>query len=260
MTGMTSGPTRTTANASTSGMTGLTGMALAAGLGARMRPFTDSRPKPLIAVGGMTLLDHALNRLEAAGAARIVVNVHYLADQIEAHLRTRIPPPEILVSDERALLLETGGGLVKARPLFGAGPVIVTNTDAIFLPDAGAPDPWADLFAGFDPAREDARLILVPKARATGLAGSGDFDLAPDGRLRRREPGRAAAYFYTGIQMLNPAILDGWPVEPFSLNRIWDRSLAEGRLSGAVFPGDWLHVGDPAGLAAAGARLSGGAR
>lgn len=233
---------------------GMTGMALAAGLGTRMRPLTDALPKPLISVAGRTLIDRALDQLAACGCDRAVVNVHYLADPMEAHLRARAGAPEILVSDERALLLETGGGLVKAKSLFGSGPVLVTNTDAIFLPDDDDALPRA--LRGFDPAREDARLVLVAKARAMGLAGRGDFDMTGDGALVLPEKGQAAPYFYTGMQILNPDILEGEPAEPFSMWRLWTRSLEAGRLTGAVFDGEWLHVGDPQGLADAEARLA----
>ncbi len=233
---------------------GLTGMALAAGLGTRMRPVTNDRPKPLVEVGGMTLIDHALARLAACGVTRAVVNVHHFADMVEAHLKTRTRAPETVISDERAQLLETGGGLVHARALLGDAPILVTNIDAIFLPDR--PLDFAGLFQGFDPECEDCRLILVEKSRASGLEGAGDFAIGPETRLNRRGTAAEAPYFYTGMQILNPAILDGWPDEPFSLNRIWDRSLQNGRLTGAVFEGDWLHVGDPQALEETRARLN----
>lgn len=237
-------------------MTATVGMALAAGLGTRMRPLTDSRPKGLVEVGGKALVDHALDRLVALGAGRVVVNVHHFADMMESHLRMRTPPPLIDISDERALLLDTGGGLVKAKSLLGGETALVTNTDAIFLADPDAPE-WRDVFAGFDPEHEDARLLLVEKHRATGLSGPGDFELGADGRLNRRPKDGTAPYFYTGTQILNTAVLEGWPEEPFSMNRVWDKSLAEGRLTGVVFRGDWLHVGDPGALERARERLEG---
>ena len=231
-----------------------TGMALAAGLGTRMRPLTNDRPKCLIEVAGRTLLDHALDTLAACGVTRAIVNVHYFPNQVEAHLRTRTFLPAIVISDERALLLETGGGVVKALPLLGGEPVIVTNTDAIFVP--GDADALRPLLADFDPAREDSRLILVPKARAMGMNGNGDFHLTPDHLLVPPEKGGEAPYFYTGMQILNPDILKGWPEKPFSMYEVWRTAIAAGRLTGRVFAGDWLHVGDPAGLAAAERRLA----
>ena len=234
---------------------GMTGMALAAGLGTRMRPLTDDRPKALISVAGRTLLDRALDLLAECGCRRAVVNLHYRADMMEAHLRARRGPPEILLSDERAMLLETGGGLVKAKPLFSPGPVLVTNTDAIFLPDR--PDAARAALSGFDPALHDALLLLAPKERTSGLSGSGDFDLADDGELVLPEKEARVPYYYTGMQILNPDILAGEPEEPFSMWRLWRRSLDTGRLAGAVFAGEWLHVGDPQGLADAERRLAG---
>lgn len=230
------------------------GMALAAGLGTRMRPLTETLPKPLIRVGGKTLLDHALDQLAACGVTQAVVNVHYFPDMVEAHLITRTEAPDIVVSDERDLLLETGGGVAKALPLLGTGPALVTNTDAIFLPDR--PNALTQALAGFDPAREDARLILVPKEKTLGLGGPGDFHMDAGRRLAPPPKGEGAPYFYTGMQILNPDILRGEPVEPFSMWRVWSRSLAAGRLTGAVFSGEWLHVGDPQGLKDAEARLA----
>lgn len=221
-------------------------MVLAAGLGARMRPLTDHLPKPLIAVAGKTLIDWTLDRFAAAGVGRAVVNVHYRADQIEAHLKARLRP-EILISDERALLLETGGGLKKARPLLGEAPVYCTNTDAILVDDGAEPcralaDAWRD-------ADMDALLLLAPLERASGYDGAGDFDLEA-GRPRWRK-GASAPYVFTGLQILRPALLDGAPDGPFSTRLIWDKALAAGRMRAIVHYGPWMHVGDAAGLALA---------
>lgn len=229
------------------------GMTLAAGRGTRMRHLTADRPKPLVRVAGRTLLDHALDRMAESGVTRCVVNVHHFANQVEAHLQTRTGLPALIVSDERESLLETGGGLAKARPYLGDDPVIVSNTDAIFLPDN--PAAWTSLFKGFDPMREDARLILVKKDRVSGLNGNGDFHLFEDGRIAPPAKGDQAPYFYTGTQILNPAIVDGAAIEPFSMWRFWNESLEKGRLTGVVFDGRWLHVGDPEGLEAAEAIL-----
>lgn len=230
-------------------------MVLAAGMGRRMLPLTETTAKPLIAVNGKALMDYALDRLAASGVTRAVVNVHHCAAKVEAHCAARTGAPEIVISDERDGVLETGGGLVRARSLLGDAPVFVTNTDAIFRPDDAGETGFAGLSDGFDPAREDARLLLVKKHRAMGLDTAGDFDLEADGRLRRRGEAASAEYYYTGVQVLNPAILEGWPEEKFSLNAIWNRSLEAGRLTGAVFEGDWLHVGDPASRDEAEARL-----
>ena len=220
-------------------------MVLAAGMGRRMLPLTETTAKPLITVQGKALIDYALDRMADNGVERAVVNVHHFADKIEAHLAQRTAAPAVDISDERDGVLETGGGLVRARPLLGEAPVLVTNTDAIFRADDPAEKGFPQLTEGFDPAKEDARLLLVRKDRALGLDTAGDFHLEPDGRLRRRGAEGGAPYYYTGTQVLNPAILDGWPEEKFSLNEIWNRSLEAGRLTGAVFEGDWLHVGDP---------------
>lgn len=229
-------------------------MVLAAGLGARMRPLTDARPKPLIAVAGKTLLDHSLDRLAEAGVTRAIVNVHYLPEQIEAHLATRAGAPQIEISDERALLLETGGALVKAAARLGADPIYVTNTDQVFI-EEGQPA-LAMLTERFDPLAMDALLLLTRREFASGYAGPGDFFLAADGRLGRRGSAEAAPFVFTGVQILHPRALAGFVEEPFSLNRVWDRSLSRARLFGAVLEGTWMHVGDPEGLAAAQARLA----
>ncbi len=208
------------------------GLFFAAGFGTRMRPLTETRPKPLIAVAGTTLLDHALALGRAAGLAPMAVNVHYLADQIEAHLRGR----GIAISDERAAILDTGGGLRKAAPLLGPGPVFTMNTDAVWA----GPNPFETLRRAWDPARMDALLLLVPAAAAEGHAGTGDFALEAGDRLKR-----GGGLVYTGAQIIRPGTLDGIPDAAFSLNRAWDRIAAEGRLCGAVWPGRWCDVGRP---------------
>lgn len=231
-----------------------TAMVLAAGLGTRMRPLTNERPKPLIEVGGKTLLDHALDQLGDAGVSRAVVNAHYLADQIEHHVARRTRAPHITLSDERAQLLETGGALVKARALLGDDPIIVTNTDQVFEPATGAP--IRAMARHWDGLAMDALLLLAPHAFVEGFDGAGDFFLAADGRIGRRGRADSAPYVYTGVQILNPRLLDGLPEEPFSLNRVWDVCLENARLFGCVLDGRWIHVGDPAGLEAAERRFA----
>jgi len=230
-----------------------TAMVLAAGLGKRMRPLTDDRPKPLIEVAGKPLIDYALDRFAAAGVTRAVVNVHYFADMMEAHLASRAAP-EILISDERALLLETGGGLKKAAPLLGDAPFFCTNTDAILLDESG--EACARLAEAFDTARMDALLLLVPRARASGYDGAGDFELFEDGRIAFRA-GASAPHVFTGLQILSPRLLEGAPDGPFSTRLLWDKALKAGRLFGALHHGFWMHVGDFEGLKAAEARLAG---
>lgn len=225
-----------------------TAMVLAAGLGTRMRPLTDHCPKPLIKVAGKALIDHTLDRFADAGVRRAIVNVHYRADQMEAHLKTR-RAPEIVISDERALLLETGGGLKKAAPHLGSAPVYCTNTDAILIDGAG-PEPCAALSAAWRDETMDALLLLVPAELASGYDGAGDFDLGDDGALDWRT-GTAAPYVYTGLQIIRPALLDGAPDGPFSLRVLWDKARARGRMKGIVHHGPWMHVGDVRGLALA---------
>jgi MurNAc alpha-1-phosphate uridylyltransferase len=224
-----------------------TAMVLAAGLGTRMRPLTDDTPKPLINVAGKALIDYALDRFADAGVAHAVVNVHHFADQLEAHLRSRANP-QIIISDERALLLETGGGLKKARSHFGSAPIYCTNTDAIMIDKNG--EACAALSEQWDNTAMDALLLLAPVEAASGYGGKGDFDRSEDGRIAFRSAD-AAPYVFTGLQIIAPALIDEGPVGAFSTKLLWERAAARGRLFGAVYSGFWMHVGDPEGLAAA---------
>jgi len=221
-----------------------TAMVMAAGLGKRMRPLTATRPKPLIKVAGQPLLDHVFDRLRAAGVKRAVVNVHYLADAIEAHLRARIKDIEIVISDERGQLMETGGGLVQARELIGDKPFLVVNSDNLWLD--GPTDTIRSLAAAWDDAAMDALLLLVPLARANCHAGQGDFHLDQQGRITgRRKPGRVAPFVYTGLQILSPRVIADWPEGPFSTMLFWERAIAAGRAYGFVHEGLWFDVGTP---------------
>ena len=231
-------------------------MVLAAGLGKRMRPLTATRPKPLVEVAGRTLLDRALAHLAAAGVARAVVNVHYMADRIEAHLAARAPGLQIRISDERARLLETGGGVAHALPLLDADPFLVVNSDNLWVD--GASPTLAALARHWDAARMDALLLLVPLADANGYDGQGDFHMDAGGALRRRAERRVAPYVFSGVQILARALFDGVAVEPFSLNRLYDAALARGRLFGAAHTGLWFHVGTPQAVARTEALLAGG--
>ena len=235
-------------------MTGLvsdTVMVLAAGLGKRMRPLTASQPKPLVRVAGKPLIDHALDRVVEAGIARAVVNVHYLADSLEAHVSARAAP-KVTVSDERAQLLETGGGMVKAQAVL-PDPFFCINSDNIWLD--GPKDVFHDLSDAWDSGRMDALLALVPHRGAHNFRGEGDFSLDTTGRVTRRRSGRIAPFIYTGIQLVSHRLLREAPEGPFSTNVLWDRAIEEGRLYGIAFTGQWFEVGTPAAIPATEAAL-----
>lgn len=233
-----------------------TAMVLAAGLGSRMRPLTDDRPKALVEVRGRALIDHVLDRLADAGVERAVVNVHWFADRLEQHLKARDRGPDIIISDERAELLETGGGLRKARPLLGDEPVFVANIDSIWT-DQG--DALGDLVRLWNPALMDAALLLARREGSIGFEGDGDFFLGDDGRLSFRGEAPCAPFAYMGVHITRPDYADGGPEGPFSLSPLWRRSAADGRLFGCVLDGDWMHVGDPEARDAAEAKMAGGA-
>lgn len=225
-------------------------MVLAAGLGKRMRPLTATRPKPLVEVAGKALIDHCFDRLRAAGVKKAVVNVHYLADRLEAHLSKKVQGIEIVVSDERTQLLETGGGLVHALPMIDADPFLVVNSDNLWVD--GPVDSLRLLASAWDDARMDALLLLVPLARAHCHKGQGDFHMAADGRLRRRRKGGVAPFVFTGVQIVSKRLLAGEvPQGPFSTNLLWDRAIEAGRLYGVVHQGLWFDVGAPANIAKA---------
>jgi MurNAc alpha-1-phosphate uridylyltransferase len=222
-------------------------MVLAAGLGTRMRPLTDLLPKPLIPVAGKPLIDWTLDRFARAGVSRAVVNVHYRADQMEAHLKSRTKP-EVVVSDERTLLLETGGGLKKARASLGEAPVFCTNTDAILVDDGV--EPCDALASAWRDDAMDALLLLAPIEKARGYDGAGDFGVGGDARPLWRK-GASAPFVFTGLQIIRPALLDGAPDGPFSMRLLWDKAMAADRMRVIVHNGPWMHVGDPQGLALA---------
>jgi MurNAc alpha-1-phosphate uridylyltransferase len=232
-----------------------TAMVMAAGLGKRMRPLTATRPKPLVKVAGKALLDHVFDRLRAAGVKRAVVNVHYLADAVEAHLRARVKDIEVVISDERGRLMETGGGIVQARDLLGDQPFLVVNSDNLWLD--GPTDAIRALAAAWDDDRMDALLLLVPLARANLHGGQGDFHLDANGRITgRRKPGRVAPFVYTGVQILSPRLIADWPEGPFSTMLFWERAIEAGRAHGLVHQGLWFDVGTPSAVKAAEAALA----
>lgn len=219
-------------------------MLFAAGHGTRMGALTAERPKPLIEVAGKPLIDHALEIVDLAGIETVVANLHYLPDQLAAHLA----PRGVRLSLETDRRLETGGGLKRALPLLGPDPVFTLNSDAVWT----GPNPLDELAQAWDPDRMDALLLLVPRPFATGHTGPGDFLIAEDGRLARG-PGLV----YSGAQIINTGALDEMEDEVFSLNLLWDRYLAAGRLYGAIQTGGWCDVGHPGGIAEAEALLAG---
>ncbi len=225
-----------------------TAMVMAAGLGKRMRPLTATRPKPLVEVAGKALIDHVLDRLRAAGVGKVVVNVHYLPDALEAHLTARAADFDLKFSDERKQLLETGGGMIQAEPLIGADPFLVINSDNYWID--GPSDTLQLLASLWREADMDALLLLVPQARAGNHRGQGDFHMNADGRLSRRGKGKVAPFVFTGIQMVSKRLLRDAPEGPFSTNILWDRAIEEGRCFGAVHQGLWFDVGNPAAIKA----------
>jgi MurNAc alpha-1-phosphate uridylyltransferase len=228
-------------------------MLMAAGLGKRMRPLTATRPKPLVEVAGKPLIDHALDRLRAAGIGRVVVNVHYLPDALEAHLARRASDLDIAISDERGQLLETGGGVAHALPLLGEQPFFVANADNLWVD--GPVDTLRLLASRWDDATMDALLLVVPLARANCHAGRGDFHMDAAGRLARRRPARVAPFVYTGVQLVHPRLFADVPAGSFSTNILWDRAIAAQRAYGVVHQGLWFDVGHPAAIPATEAML-----
>ncbi len=228
-------------------------MVMAAGLGTRMRPLTDTIPKPLVKVAGKALLDHCLDQLRLCGVGKVIVNVHYFADQVVDHLALGASDLDVTVSDERAMLLETGGGLVKALPLITADPFYCINSDNIWIDKAQ--NSLKMLASNWDDRCMDALLLIVPRARAFSHNGQGDFFLADDGQLQRRGTHETAPFVYTGIQYISHRLLRDAPQGPFSTNILWDRAIAEERLFGLVHEGEWFDIGTPAAIAPTEARL-----
>jgi MurNAc alpha-1-phosphate uridylyltransferase len=223
-------------------------MVLSAGIGTRMRPLTDNMPKPLVEVGGKPLIDHVLDRLAEAGAEQAVVNVHYFAEQIERHLAGRTKP-QVVISDERGVLLGTGGAVVKALPLLGEAPFFHVNSDSIWV-DGVKPN-LARLAEGFDAATMDALLLLAPTTGSIGYAGRGDFAFAADGRLRRRAERGVAPFVFAGAAILSPALFKDAPQGEFPLTDLFARAAEQGSLHGLRLEGLWMHVGTPDAIALA---------
>ena len=223
-------------------------MVLAAGLGVRMRPLTDRMPKPLVQVAGRTLLDHVLDKLAEAGVREAVVNVHYLPDQIIDHVAGRAAP-RVTISDERDVVLGTGGGVVKALPLLGEVPFFHVNADTMWID--GVRSNLTRLAEAFDPARMDILLLMAPTTSSIGYHGSGDYAMAADGTLRKRKEHQVVPFVYAGVAIMSPAIFADAPQGAFSLTKMFDRAEDEGRLYGLRMDGVWMHVGTPDAIAAA---------
>jgi MurNAc alpha-1-phosphate uridylyltransferase len=218
-------------------------MIMGAGMGLRMRPLTDDRPKPLVTVGGKTLIDHSIDRLVAAGVTCIVVNLHYRGEMLRAHLAQR-HDAEIIFSDETDKLLDTGGGVVKALPLLGHAPFFILNSDSIWVEGASAALPT--MIEEWDEARMDGLLLLADMHTAMGYEGAGDFVLRTDGRIgRARDHAGVPASAYPGVQIAHPRLFEDAPEGAFSTNLMWDRAIAKGRLFGTLLNGVWIHVGTP---------------
>ena len=225
-----------------------TAMVLAAGIGKRMRPISATTPKPLVRVAGRSLIDHCLDGLAAAGVTKAVVNVHYLADLVEAHLARR-SVPKVIVSDERDILLETGGGIRRALPLLGAEPFFLRNSDSFWVEGVRKNVDW--LTGAWDEIRMDALLLLAPTVSAVGYSGAGDFCLDKTGRLSRRPERTVAPFAYAGAAILHPRLFAGAPDGAFSLNLLFDRAIEAGRLFGVRLDGIWINVETPAAVALA---------
>jgi MurNAc alpha-1-phosphate uridylyltransferase len=223
-------------------------MIMAAGMGNRMRPLTDKMPKPLVPFLGKPLIDHALDKLAAAGVSDVIVNLHYKAEMLEAHLKGRARP-RIQFSDERDKLLDTGGGLKKARPLLGEAPIFVMNSDTVW---AEGMSPVLDRMKAFWDAEEmDALLMMAPAVTTIGECRRGDFMMDGLGRLTRRREAHVAPFMFAGVQIFHPRLLEGAPEGAFSTNILWDKAAEEGRLFGLRLDGVWMHVGTPGDLAEA---------
>ncbi|MDQ0457971.1 nucleotidyltransferase family protein [Rhizobium paknamense] len=230
-------------------------MVLAAGLGTRMRPITETMPKPLVTVAGKALIDYALDHLQQAGITTAVVNLHHFAEKMQAHLEKR-DHPRILFSDEQAALMNSGGGLAKGIKLLPTGPLLVMNADLFWIGEtAGEKTNLQRLSDFFDPARMDMAMLCVPLERTTGHNGKVDFQMAEDGRLTRYQPGDSKGVVYAGAIAMHSSLLDDAPDDAFNLNIYFDRAIAKGRLFGLDLKGHWLTVGTPEAIGEAEAEM-----
>ena len=229
-------------------------MVLAAGMGMRMRPLTDKMPKPMVRLDGKPLIDHVLDRIDETGIPQAIVNVHYQADMLEKHVKTR-KQPKIAFSDEREQLLDTGGGVKRALPKLGKEPFLIHNSDSLWID--GVQSNLKRLADAFDPETMDCLLLLALGSASLGYDGRGDFVMAADGVLRRRPEREVAPFVFTGVSIAHPRLFDDTPDGPFSLNLVWDRAIQQGRLHGIRLDGVWMHVGTPDALADAELLLNG---
>ncbi|KAB2941846.1 MAG: nucleotidyltransferase family protein [Hyphomicrobium sp.] len=220
-------------------------MVLAGGMGKRMLPLTKDIPKPMVRLRGRPLIDHVLDRIAAAGVGRAVVNVHYCADKLEAHVRQR-KRPQILISDERQQLLDTGGGVTKALPLLGPEPFLIHNSDSVWIEGVGSN--LERLFSVWNPDIMDSLMLLASAATSLGYEGPGDFAMDKDGRLERRGERQMVPFVFTGVSIAHPRMFEGAPQGPFSINQLWDAAIDNGRLFGIRLDGLWMHVGTPEAL------------
>ncbi len=224
----------------------ITAMTLAAGFGKRMRPLTNDRPKPMVELAGRPMIDHVLARLASAGIKRTIVNLHYQADVLENHLAKRAQKPAILFSNERDEILDTGGGIKRALSLIGEQPFVLHNSDSVWIEQAT--NNLTALLARYDPDKMDALLLMAPVKTSLGYDGAGDFFIEPDGRLRRRAQKETSPNVFIGVSILHPRLFNDSPQGPFSINLLWDRAIARGRVYGIPFEGQWMHIGTPQAL------------
>lgn len=221
-------------------------MVLAAGFGKRMMPLTKTMPKPLVPFRGRPLIDHVLDRLSAAGISDAVVNVHYLAGELERHVKKRTQP-NITISDERDALLDTGGGVTRALPLLGDAPFVIHNSDSVW--EEGIGNNLGHLLNQWNPERMDSLLLMALTSKSIGYDGSGDFVMDADGRLQRRQEARQAPFVFAGVSIAHPRLFADAPEGAFSLNVLWDRAIDKDRLFGTRLDGTWMHIGTPQALA-----------
>jgi len=229
-------------------------MILCAGLGTRMRPLTDDRPKPMVELNGRPMIDHAVRKLAESGIERLVVNLHYKGEVLKRHLEASCPKGIALAFSEEKDLLDTGGGIKKALPLLGASPFFVINGD-VYWRD-GTASTFARLAERWDAETMDALLLMVPAVSGFGYEGLGDFLMDPVGRLARRPESRVAPFLFGGLQLIHPRLFENAPEGPFSINRLWNRAIEQDRLYGLRHEGEWMHVGTPETLAGANARMA----
>jgi N-acetyl-alpha-D-muramate 1-phosphate uridylyltransferase len=220
-------------------------MILAAGLGTRMAPLTATKPKPLIELRGKALIDYAIDRFVQHGVKLVVVNVHYLADQLVAHLKKR-KDVEIRICDEREAILDTGGAIAKALPFFDGDPFFTHNSDSLWVEGMGKA--LTRMRERWNPQTMDALMLLAPTVTAIGFDGRGDFEMDSLGALKRRAEMTLAPFVWTGVQIVHPRLFDGAPKGKFSINPLWDRAIDKGRLFGMRLDGVWIHVGSPQAL------------